>query len=77
MTAPAGRAPTPEQVGAARSRLTTMVFASRRGGPPHVVSRVLEGGDGRWRCGTCAAVLNLDERPAGCWAMRAAAAIVG
>ena len=45
--------------------LMSMTFKSSTGGVPHIV---MELPDGRMTC-TCKAMLSIDTRPAGCWAM--------
>lgn len=52
----------------------SMTFrSSSDGGVPHVVSRLP---DGSFHC-TCKAMLSIEIRPAGCWAMQEARRITG
>lgn len=60
-----------------RDRVLAMVFSSRTGGAGHVVSiRVAEQGDRVVSC-TCPAMVGLETKPRGCWAMSAVRAMVG
>ncbi len=57
-------------------RLVAMVFASRSGGPPHVVTLVPYDPP-QALCSTCMTVLSLRERPAGCHAAAEARTVWG
>jgi hypothetical protein len=48
--------------------LFSMTFMSSSGGRPHIVT--MQPADG-WISCTCEAMLNIETRPTGCWAMQA------
>jgi hypothetical protein len=57
----------------AAKALRTMVFISKHGGEPHVVTRL----EIDAVVCTCPAMRSIEVRPAGCWAMKAFRAITG
>jgi hypothetical protein len=58
-------------------QLDALIFSSKNGGRSHVVSVHQDAEGKKFLSCICRAMLNLDRNPAGCWATKAARAIIG
>lgn len=63
--------------GKALDLLEALIFSSSSGGHSHIVTIHTDAVGGRSvRC-TCKAMLSIETRPSGCWAMKAARVVIG